>query len=186
MKIRRLGLALAIVVATSAAAQMPTAVEVPPGDLALDDVAFIKDANTSNITQMMLGRTAATKGSNPGIHSLADRIVASHHKADDALQLIASRKHVDVARWPTEEDQAEVDDLTARNRGGNFDAQYVRDVIDDHDRMIGLYEAARQSSDDPDIRRYADIMLPALRENRDQALALVAKQPGADRTHVEY
>jgi len=184
MNMRRWSLALAIFVATGAAAQLPTATEVPRGELAIDDVAFIKDANTSNITQMMLGRTAASKGTNPGIHSLADRIVASHHKADDALKLLASRKNVDIARWPTESDQAEVNDLTARNRGGDFDAQYVQDVVDDHDRMISMYEAARDQSPDPDVRQYADIMLPALRENRDQALNLIAKQPGVDRTRV--
>ena len=64
------------------------------------------------------------------------------------------------------------------SRGGNFDAQYVQNVIDDHDRMIEMYEAARNESVDPDIRRYADIMLPALRDNRAQALALVNQQPG--------
>jgi hypothetical protein len=44
--------------------------------------------------------------------------------------------------------------------------------------MIAFYEAARAESIDPDIRRYADIMLPALRENRDQAEAMVNKQLG--------
>lgn len=41
-----------------------------------------------------------------------------------------------------------------------------------------MYEAARNESVDPDIRHYADIMLPALRDNRAQALALVNQQLG--------
>jgi hypothetical protein len=44
--------------------------------------------------------------------------------------------------------------------------------------MIEMYEAARNESVDPDIRQYADTMLPALRENRDQAIALFNKQLG--------
>jgi len=54
----------------------------------------------------------------------------------------------------------------------------VINVIDDHYRMIEMYEEARNQSVDPDIRLYADTMLPALRENRDQALALYNKQLG--------
>ena len=44
--------------------------------------------------------------------------------------------------------------------------------------MIEMYEAARNESVDPDIRRYADIMLPALRDNREQAVAMFNKQLG--------
>jgi len=80
------------------------------------------------------------------------------------------------------DDHNEIADLHEHRRAGDFDAQYVRNVIDDHDRMIERYEGARDESVDPDIRRYADIMLPALRADRDQALALVNKQLGVPTT----
>jgi len=178
MTIRSLFLACAVLVAGSAAAQLPTITEVPPGELDPADVSFILDANTSNITQIAMGHAADSQGAKPGIHSLANKIVSSHVKADDALQMLASRKHVDLPRRPAADDHAELADLHDRNPGGSFDAQYIRNVIDDHDRMIAMYEAARSESEDPDIRWYADTMLPALRENRDQALAMVNKQLG--------
>ena len=105
-------------------------------------------------------------------------IVSSHTKADQALRLLAAQKHVDLPARTDIDDHNELADLHARKRGGDFDAQYVRNVIDDHDRMIEMYEAARNESVDPDIRHYADMMLPALRENRDQALAMFNKQLG--------
>jgi len=176
MKIRSLGLACAMLVAGSAAAQFPSATEVPPGELPGADVEFILDANTSNITQIAMGHAADSNGVNPGVHSLANRIVSSHAKADEALQLLASRKHVDLPRRPDVDDHGELADLHSRRPGGDFDSQYVVNVIADHDRMIQMYEAARNESIDPDIRLYADTMLPALRENREQAEALVAKQ----------
>jgi putative membrane protein len=181
MDMRFLPFAIATAFATMlvpAMAQMPQAVEVAPGHLPAADVDFILGANTSNITQIAMGHAAASKAANPGIHSLADRIVSSHTKADQALQLLASQKHVDLPRSTDVDDHAELADLHARARGGDFDAQYVQNVIDDHDRMIAAYEAAAHESVDPDIRRYADIMLPALRENRDQATAMVNKQLG--------
>jgi putative membrane protein len=178
---RLLSFAFAAVLAAFAAptvAQLPESVEVPPGHLPQADVDFILEANTSNITQIAMGHAAESKAANPGIHSLADRIVSSHVKADQALQLLAGQKHVDLPRSTDADDRAELADLHARRRGGDFDAQYVQNVIDDHDRMIAMYEAARSESVDPDIRRYADTMLPALYENRDQAVALVNKQTG--------
>jgi putative membrane protein len=125
-----------------------------------------------------MGHAADDQGAKPGIHSLANKIVASHTKADQALRLLAAQKHVDLPARTDIDDHDELAALHARKPGGEFDAQYVRNVIDDHDRMIEMYEAARNESVDPDIRRYADIMLPALRENREQALAMFNKQLG--------
>jgi putative membrane protein len=170
--------AFATLVAEPAIAQLPQSTEVAPGHLPRADVDFILNANTSNITQIAMGHAAESQGANPGIRPLAERIVSSHMKANQALQLLASQKHVDLPSNTDIDDHNELADLHARKPGGDFDAQYIQDVIDDHDRMIEMYEAARNESVDPDIRRYADIMLPALRDNRDQALALVNQQPG--------
>ena len=159
-------------------AQLPTAVEVAPGHLPRADVDFLLNANSANITQIAMGHAADGQGANPGIHSLANKIVSSHTKADQALRLLAERKHVDLPARTDIDDHHELADLHARRPGGDFDAQYVRNVIDDHDRMIEMYEEARNGSVDPDIRQYADIMLPALRENREQALAMFNKQLG--------
>jgi putative membrane protein len=161
-----------------ASAQLPRDTEVAPGHLPRADVDFILNANSANITQIAMGHAAADNAANPGVHSLADKVSASHRKADEALQLLAAQKHVDLPARTDIDDHAELADLHARNRGGDFDSQYIQNVIDDHDRMIEMYESARNESVDPDIRRYADIMLPALRENRDQAVAMVNKQVG--------
>ena len=170
--------AFATFIASPVEAQLPAATEVAPGHLPRADVEFILGANSANITQIAMGHAADSNGTNPGVHSLADRIVSAHMKADQALQMLAAQKHVDLPRQTDIDDHNELADLHARHRGGDFDAQYVRNVIDDHDRMIDRYEEARNASVDPDIRRYADVMLPALREDREQAVALANKQLG--------
>ena len=169
--------ALATFVANPVEAQLPQATEVAPGHLPQADVDFLLNANTWNITQVAMGHAADSHGTDPGVHSLADRIVSSHTKADQALQLLAAQKHIDLPRRTDRDDHAEIASLLDR-RTGDFDTKYVQNVIDDHDKMIDVYESARNESVDPDIRRYADIMLPALRDNRAQALALVHQQPG--------
>jgi putative membrane protein len=172
--------AFVTLIASPVEAQLPQAMEVAPGHLPAADVDFLLSANSSNIAQIAMAHAAEGQAANPGVHSLAERVASSHMKADQALQLLAAQKHVDLPRRTDADDEDELADLHSRNRGGDFDAQYVQNVIDDHNRMIDMYEAARNGSVDPDIRRYADIMLPALRENREQAVAMVDKQLGVD------
>jgi len=160
-------------------AQMPSATAVPAGQLAQSDVDFLLSANSSNIKQIAMAHTAETGGVNPGVTALANKIVSSHTKADQALRLLAGPKHVDLPSTADSTTQSEIAELHTHKRGGDFDSEYLRDVIADHDRMIGMYEAARNGSQDADIRRYADTMLPALRANREQATSLVKRQTGS-------
>ncbi|MGH8174389.1 MAG: DUF4142 domain-containing protein [Rhodanobacteraceae bacterium] len=178
MKTRILSILFALTFAGVASAQMPKDSEVPPGNLPSADVDFILTANTNNIAQIAMGHAAESQGANPGISSLANHVVASHNKAQQALALLASQKHVSLPARTDADDHGEVADLHSRKPGGEFDSQYVRNVVADSDRMIAFYEAARNESVDADIRRYADIMLPALHENRDLAQAMINKQLG--------
>jgi len=178
MKTRIASLVLALLVAGSAGAQTPKATEVPPGNLPNADVNFILTANSSNIAQIAMGHAAEGQGTNPGVIALGTRVASSHNKAEQGLRLVASRKHVDLPSETNADDHAEIAQLHSLPAGGQFDTQYVNNVIRDGDRMIVLYEAARNESIDPDIRQYADTMLPTLRDNRNQAQALVDQRLG--------
>ena len=157
----------------SAAAQLPQAYEVPPGQLAPDDVHFLRAADAANMDQLMLGNRAASRARHPGVHSLADNVVASHREADDALRLLASRKNVDLEHRNSEHGQREADELLDRNTA--LDDEYVHDVVRDYDAIIAMYEDARANSEDADIRRYADIMLEKLHDNLRQATDLLER-----------
>ena len=153
--------------AASAATFYRSALRNDPKNNELLDRAFISSVAEGDIDEAV---------------SLANRIVASHTKADQALRLLAAQKHVDLPSRTDIDDHDELADLHDRKPGGDFDATYVKNVIDDHDRMIAMYEAAAHESVDPDIRRYADTMLPALRDNREQAVAMFNKQTGVSST----
>ncbi len=176
---RKLLLAIALATAAgSALAQLPKDTEVPAGSLAPADATFIVAANRSNVAQMMLGRTAAAKAKDGGVRTLAEAVTSSHVKANDALKLLAAQKHVDLPGKPDADQQPEVDRLTAM-RGADADRAYVDDVISDQDGLISIYQNAQDHSEDPDIRRYASIMLPSLQEHRRNASDLLARKPGA-------
>lgn len=178
MKMRFVALAVLFALAVPFAAfpQLPSATEVPAGQLAASDVEFLQDANSANVKQIAMAHTAETGAVNSGIISLATRIASSHRKADQALRLLASRKHADLPSTANDADNADIAELHTHKRGADFDARYLHYVVADTERMIGIYETARNGSQDADIRGYADKMLPALRENQKRASDLIKRQ----------
>ena len=173
MKMHFLTFVLALA-ALPVAAQLPKAYEVPPGAMAPADVDFMRTADAANIDQITLGRRASSRAKHPGVRSLADNVATSHGKADDALRLLAGVKHVDLPHHPTERGQAEADELVRRDVPA--ERMYVEGVVRDGDDLIALYENASANSQDPDIRKFADTMLPALRDNKRQATDLMARE----------
>lgn len=180
---RILSLALAgacvpmFVASGAAMAQLPKATEVPAGALAQSDSDFLQQANRGNVAQIMLARTAMKmKRVDSGVSALAESIVSSHTKAQSALKLLAGVKKVDLPGAPNASQKAEIDDLTLTgNKGADGNRLFVEDVVRDNDQLIALYEDAMNDSQDPDIRKHASIMLPALRENRLRAQDLLSK-----------
>jgi putative membrane protein len=173
MKLHFLAFVLALA-ALPVAAQLPKATEVPPGAMVPSDVDFMRTADAANIDQIMLGRRASSRAKIPGVQSLADNVANSHGKADAALRLLAGVKHVDLQHRPTERGQAEADQLVRRDVPA--ERMYVEDVVRDCDDLIALFENASANSEDPDIRKFANTMLPALRDHQRQATDLMARQ----------
>ncbi len=173
MKLHFLTLALALV-ALPAAAQLRTAQEVPAGQLAQADVDFMRTADAANMDQIMLSARIASRTKTPGVRSLAENIEHSHKKADSALRLLAGAKHVDLPHHPTERGQAEADELILKD--SPKDRLYVEGVARDGADLTALYENASANSLDPDIRQFADTMLPALRDHTRQATDLIARR----------
>lgn len=164
--------------ATAAFAQLPRADEVPADEMASGDIDFMTTADEANMDQLMLANRASSRALQPGTRSLAENVTHSYRKADSALRLLAGAKHVDLAHRPSEKGQAEADDLLDRRSA--LDHDYVVDVARDGDDIIGMYEDARDNSDDPDVRAFADTMLGALYDLQRQAEDMLARNDDND------
>lgn len=173
MKFHFLTLAFAFA-ALPAMAQLPKAQEVPAGQMAPADVDFMRTADAANSDQLVLSARMSSRAKIAGVQSLADNVGRSFKKADIALGLLAGVKHVDLAHRGTQHGQAEADELIRKDVPA--DRVYVEGVARDSADLTALYENASANSTDPDIRQYADTMLPALREQTRQATDLMARR----------
>src|SRR4051794_1448407 len=75
--------------------QMREAAEVPAGALAPADVDFLRTVDTANIDQLTFGKRVMGR-KRTGVRSLAENVVSSHEKANDAVRLLAAAKHVEL------------------------------------------------------------------------------------------
>ena len=164
--------------ATAAIAQLRDADEVPRGEMSRADVDFMITADAANMDQLMLANRASSRARHSGVRSLADNVTHSYRKADDALRLLAGAKHVDLEHRPSKKGHDEADALL--DRRGTLDREYANDVAHDGDDIIGMYQDAREHSDDPDVRAYADTMLGALHDLQRQATDLLAREGTGD------
>ncbi|HEX7778040.1 MAG TPA: DUF4142 domain-containing protein, partial [Vicinamibacterales bacterium] len=79
---------------------------------------------------------------------------------------------------PTEVPAAKkaVKDRLGKLDGAAFDKAYVAEMVKDHKQAITNFERAAKSAD-PDVKAFAEKMLPALKEHLSQAQAIKITAP---------
>ncbi len=160
--------------AVPAMAQLPRASEVPAGALAPADAEFLHTVDTSNIDQITLGKRAASNTRHASVRSLADNVARTHNKADSAVRVLAGVKNVSLEHHMTPRAQSEAATLVTDDPAA--DRLYVMGVARDSRDLIALYESTLATSQDADIRKFADTMLPAIRDYQRQADELIERE----------
>lgn len=169
---------LAAVCAGPAAAQSvapPPSPELAAVPLRAADVRFLLDAEASGVTEVRAGEIALERSHDPAVRKLAEALVHDHAQADARLLQIARKKGVAVPRKPSESERG----MLAALRGvpeSAFDAQFLqRAGVHAHREAIGLFHAQVLRADpDPDLKQFADSMLPVLEKHLRMAQSALA------------
>jgi len=143
---------------------------------AVDAETFVKKAAQDGLTEVALGKQAATKAQDPQIKQFADHIVQDHSKANDELTTVARKKGLQVPSSLDAEHQAIVQKMSQKS-GADFDTAYSKAMLKDHKKAVSLFEGASESSDS-DLAAFAQKTLPTLKEHEKMAEQL----PGAMRS----
>jgi putative membrane protein len=140
---------------------------------AANPAAFVKNAAQDGLTEVALGKQAATKAQDPKVRQFADHMVQDHSKANDELKNVAKKKGLEVPSSLDTEHQAIVQKMSGKS-GADFDAAYSEQMIKDHGKAVALFEGATKSPD-ADLAAFAEKTLPTLKEHERMAQQL----PGA-------
>jgi putative membrane protein len=143
------------------------------------DLHFMALTAESGAGEVELGQLAATRAASDAVRRFGQRMVTDHSAATAQLRQLAQQKGVILPLAPSPQTRATYDRLATMS-GGEFDRTYIVEMVNQHDRTVGNFEAASQTARDPDLRTWVIATLPVVREHQRLARELngfLAAQP---------
>jgi putative membrane protein len=132
--------------------------------LSAADEKFVKEAAEGGVAEVQLGRLAASNAMNPEVKQFGQRMVDDHGKANMQLMTIANQKNIAVASDLTGKHKDEYDRLSKLS-GAQFDREYVRLMLADHQKDVAEFRKQSTSAKDSDLRSFASQTLPTLEQH---------------------
>lgn len=134
-----------------------------------DAEAFLRTAARSGMKEVVLSRLALERAQRPEVRDFARRMVEEHERTNEEVLGLAQRKRVrlqDTARDPV------MDDRLSERAGRDFDLEYMRLNVEEHEKAVELFRAQARDGKDTGIRAFAGRVLPALEEHLEMARGL--------------
>lgn len=138
------------------------------------DKDFMTEAAQGGMEEVKLGELAAAKAQSPEVKAFGQRMVVDHGKANTELKTLAANKSVTL---PTDldSDQKEDSDELSKLTGAAFDKEYVKMMVEDHEKDVADFQKQSTGATDADVKSFAAKTLPTLQSHLDQIKAIQAK-----------
>ena len=132
---------------------------------------FLKDAAADGIYEVEAARIASERAQDPAVKSFAEKLVKEHSEANDQLRNLASSRNVDLPSEPGMMQRHTLSSLR-KDKVSDLDRDFVKKMTKDHEADIKQFEKMSRDAKDPDVRAWAEKMLPTLRDHLADAQRL--------------
>lgn len=122
---------------------------------------FMVNAADAGMAEVELGNLAQQNGSNQLVKDFGARMVKDHTTANDELKQLAETKNVTLPAVLGDEHQKHFDEMK-KMTGAEFDKHYMDMMVNDHQKVITMFETAADNEQDLDVKAFASKTLPAL------------------------
>ena len=129
--------------------------------------SFTTTAAQGGLTEVKLGNLALAKAQSADVKQFAEMMVADHTKANDDLKEVAAKKSVALPTEVSDEQKSMLDRLSKLS-GADFDKEYVKAMVDDHEKDVKEFQTQSQSGTDADVKAFAARTLPTLQSHLDK------------------
>lgn len=136
------------------------------------DASFIKKAADANMTEVELGKLAGDNGQSQAVKDFGERMVKDHGKAGDDLKPIAEKLNVEIPSEVKNAQHKETIDELKKLKGEEFDRKFSRMMVQDHEKVISMFERAEGEVKDPELKKFIQDTLPTLKEHLELAKKL--------------
>ena len=122
------------------------------------------------MTELEISRIAE-KSANPEVKHFAERMVQDHSAANTELTSIATGLGIEMPKTLAPLHQRIRDQLRSMH-GKAFDQQYMRLMVDDHDKAVKLFRQESGWAHNAELKQFAQKTLPTVEQHQKMALAL--------------
>jgi putative membrane protein len=138
------------------------------------DKNFLRTAAIGGLSEVTLGKLAVKKATREDVRKFGQRMVDDHSKVNDQLKALATRKGFTPPTDLDEEHQKMLFHMSKMS-GAEFDAHYVKMMIEDHDADVAEFKTKSTNADDAEVRAFAKTTLPTLKAHQKAIKAIDAK-----------
>ena len=161
-------------VAGAALALGLTAAAAGPARAAQADQAFVEEAASGGRMEVELGRYATQHAKDPQVKKFGQRMVDDHGKVNAELSRVAQKESITLPAKLAEKHEESVTRLTAL-KGAEFDREYMKAMVDDHEEDVAKFRDVAQSAGTPQVKAFAQKTLPTLEEHLRMAKDIQAR-----------
>jgi putative membrane protein len=136
-----------------------------------EEQAFVKNAAMGGLAEVKLSQLANERASDMKVKDFASRMVTDHTQANNELKPIAESNKISVPSELEGESEMAYERL-AKLSGAQFDKEYVKVMVQDHDKTVAQFEEASLKVKDPSLKAFIDKTLPILRQHKEHVHGL--------------
>jgi putative membrane protein len=143
-------------------------------ELSSADRSFVEQAAAGGLAEVQDAQLAQQKSASSDVKQFAGMMITDHTQANTELQQIAQGKGITPPNAPTRAQQSAQEDLKKLS-GGEFDRQYMKQQVDDHQKTVALFQTEANSGQDAQLKAFAQKYLPKLQQHLQMAQSLTVK-----------
>jgi putative membrane protein len=128
------------------------------------DESFVKEAASAGMMEVQLGKIAADNASNDKVKDFGKRMQEDHGKANDELKSVASNKGVTLPKELSGKHKRTFDRLS-KFSGAEFDREYMKAMVDDHQEDLTKFKKQADKGNDPDVKQFASKNVSVLEQH---------------------
>ncbi len=141
------------------------------------DATFAMKAAQGGVAEVQMGQLAAQKANSPDVKAFGQQMADDHSKANDKLKSVAEAENMTLPTSLNGKDQAEYTKLQGLS-GTDFDREYVRDMVRDHEMDVKEFQKEAKTGQDPQIKNFAQETLPVLQEHLSKIKSIQSNMSG--------
>jgi putative membrane protein len=145
-----------------------------PVEKPFNDAEFVKMAASGGMHEVELGKLASVQAKDADVKKFAEMMVTDHGKANEELKKAAKEAGLEVPDKMNEEHQKEFDKFKDY-KGTNFDQDYMKHMLSDHEKDVAEFKRASKEAKNPQIKDFAAKTLPIVQAHLDAARKIQPK-----------